>query len=151
MGKLIQNINDVAEKCFGTEVERLEHDVYKYTVCGAWIKWDEDSVTIGSIVEGSDEEFCRIFEYPFDSDEIDNWIADLEKLCHEAWKKANMNELMVNFGISGYIYFRTERDKTSEAIEEFYNAMENAGINCDNLFLESYELRDPDGEIIEEE
>lgn len=120
MGKLIQNINDVAEKCFGTTVDRLTRDVYRYTHCGAFIAWSESQVTIGSIVEGSDAEFWRSFEYPFDSDEIDHWIADLEKLCDEAWKKVNMNELLKNF------------------------------TNCDNLTLMSYELRDHDGNVIKE-
>lgn len=62
----------------------------------------------------------------------------------------NTNELMVCFGRSGYVYFETSCDDGYEAVEEFYTAMENAGISCDNLEAESWLLRDAHGEIIDE-
>lgn len=84
----INGINDLAN-CFGTTVDRLEHDLYKYTDCGAWIIWDDESVTIGSIVEGSDAEFDRRFVYPFESQEVSDWMDELEDLTDEAWHEAN--------------------------------------------------------------
>lgn len=150
MGFLLNNIEDVAAKAFGTTVDCLEHDVYKYTKCGAWIVWDDSSVTIGSIVEGSDAEFEKKFEYPIDSDEIDNWINDLEELCDEAWKEANLNELMVTLEGGEYLYFRTEGETLNEAKLEFYGALINSHINYDNVKFTSFVLRDPYGNDIEE-
>ena len=89
MGFLINNIQDVAEKIWGTTVHLLERDVYKNTDCGAWIRWSDDCVQIGSIVEGSDAEFDRTFKFPFDSDEMESWIDELETLTDEAWREAN--------------------------------------------------------------
>lgn len=84
----IRNIEDLATY-LGTTVDRLEHDVYKYTDCGAWITWNDESVTIGSIVEGSDAEFSETFSYPIDSVQIDIWFEELEELTDEAWHEAN--------------------------------------------------------------
>jgi len=84
----IRNINDLAEY-LNTTPEHLEHDVYKYTDCGAWIKWDDDSVTVGSIVEGSDAEFDNTLTFPFNASEYNEWIDELEQLCDEAWHEAN--------------------------------------------------------------
>lgn len=87
----INNITDLAEH-FGTEVDRLKHDLYKYTACGAWITWNEDSFMIGSIVEGSDAEFQKQFLFPVDSEKVDLWMDDLEILTDEAWHEANDDE-----------------------------------------------------------
>lgn len=84
----INNINDLAAH-MGTDVQRLEHDLYKYTACGAWITWDDTSVAVGSIVEGSDAEFSEFFVFPFPSETLDAWIQDLERMCDEAWHEAN--------------------------------------------------------------
>lgn len=86
---IINSIDDIV-KCKGLEKpEQLDHYVYKYTDCGAWITWDDTSVTIGSIVEGSDAEFSESFMFPVDSDELDAWVTELERLCDEAWHEAN--------------------------------------------------------------
>ena len=85
---IINNTNDLATY-FGTTLDHLERDIYKYTECGAWITWTDSSVSIGSIVEGSDAEFSETFQFPVDSDEIDNWMEELEELCDEAWHEAN--------------------------------------------------------------
>lgn len=149
MGFLINNIQDVAEKIWGTEVNHLEHDVYRNTDCGAWIRWSDDWVQVGSIVEGSDAEFDRTFEFPFDSDEMDHWMDELERLTSEAWRDANMNELMVCLVGGGYLYFKTESEDKYEATAEFITAMENAGINCDNIVIDHVELRDPWGNDVD--
>lgn len=85
---IINNIHDLAVH-FDTTVDELESDIYDYTDCGAWITWDDNSVTIGSIVEGSDAEFAESFQFPVDSDELDAWVAELERLCDDAWHEAN--------------------------------------------------------------
>ena len=85
---MIKNIEDFAKE-YGSEVRHLEKDIYKYTDCGAWIKWDEKSITIGSIVEGSDAEFSKTFLLPCKMEEIENWIEELEELCEDAWQEAN--------------------------------------------------------------
>lgn len=88
----INNIEDIVKGKGLERADQLDHYVYKYTDCGAWITWDEHSVTIGSIVEGSDAEFSETFCFPVDSDELDTWINQLEVLCDEAWHEANDEE-----------------------------------------------------------
>ena len=78
----INNIEDYA-KYLGTNVSQLERDVYKYTDCGAWIKWSDNDMTIGSIVEGSDAEFSYSFAFPTTTEEIDAWFDELERLTNE--------------------------------------------------------------------
>lgn len=85
------NIEDYA-KALETTVDRLEKDMYNYTDCGAWITWDEDGITIGSIVEGSDAEFEQSFAFPFEKEEVDIWIDELEHLVEDAWIEANGEE-----------------------------------------------------------
>ena len=63
--------------------------MYKYTNCGAWIRWNDDYMEIGSIVEGSDAEFSRTFKFPCIAKDVDNWLEELERLTDEAWQKAN--------------------------------------------------------------
>ena len=84
----IRNIEDLASY-LGTKVDSLEHDVYKYTACGAWIRWDSETVTVGSIVEGSDAEFSKTLAFPFESEAYEAWISELETLTDEAWTEAN--------------------------------------------------------------
>lgn len=91
MSKTIKNINDLAEY-LGTSVDHLRHDVYKYTACGAWIDWDDERVTVGSIVEGSDAEFCETLLFPFSSDSYDSMIAYLEDMTDYAWREVNNYE-----------------------------------------------------------
>lgn len=86
---VINNITDIVKGKGLETADQLNHHVYKYTDCGAWIAWDDNSVTIGSIVEGSDAEFQKSFTFPVDSDELDAWITELEQLCDEAWHEAN--------------------------------------------------------------
>lgn len=87
----LNNITDLAE-WYGTTPEHLEKAIYKGTECGAWIQWTEDTVTIGSIVEGSDAEFDETFTFPVESEEIEAWMQELEDLTDEAWHEANDEE-----------------------------------------------------------
>ena len=86
---VINNINDIVKGKGLENPDQLHHYVYKYTDCGAWINWNDTTVTIGSIVEGSDAEFSRTFTFPVDSDLLDAWLAELEDLTTGAWIEAN--------------------------------------------------------------
>lgn len=89
--KIINNIADLAV-AFDTTPERIGRTLYKNTECGAWIAWTDTTVTIGSIVEGSDAEFDQTFRFPVDLRDIEAWIDDLEALVDEAWREANGDE-----------------------------------------------------------
>ena len=54
MTKRVNSIEDFAEGL--CEVDALPKAIYKGTDCGAWIQWDDKSIKVGSIVEGSDAE-----------------------------------------------------------------------------------------------
>ena len=84
----INNIEEYASY-LGIPVDSLKRSIYKYTDCGAWIDWDDNRVTIGSIVEGSDAEFSKTFLFPVEVSRIDNWFDELERLTDEAWYEAN--------------------------------------------------------------
>ena len=84
----VNNIEEYASY-LGIPVDSLKHSVYKYTDCGAWIDWDDNRVTIGSIVEGSDAAFSKTFLFPVEVSRIDNWFDELERLTDEAWHEAN--------------------------------------------------------------
>lgn len=84
----IRNIWDLAEY-LNTTPGYLKRDVYDATECGAWIEWDDTTVKVGSVVEGSDAEYDRSFSFPFYASEYDTWIDELEQLTDAAWKEAN--------------------------------------------------------------
>lgn len=89
----IRNINDLAS-LFGTTPDHLEHAIYKGTSCGAWIQWNYTSVSIGSIVEGSDAEFSCRFSYPFESTAVFSWLDELDSLTTRAWNEANADDMV---------------------------------------------------------
>ena len=84
----IRNIWDLAEY-MNTTPGYMKRDVYDATECGAWIDWNDTSVTVGSIVEGSEAEFSNTFAFPFHASDYDTWMDELERLCDEAWHEAN--------------------------------------------------------------
>ena len=86
----INSINDYCDHV-GVDVQHIKRATYKYTDCGAWIEWDDDSISIGSIVEGSDAEFARTFHFPTTMEAIDAWFEELEYLTDEAWREANFD------------------------------------------------------------
>jgi hypothetical protein len=72
------------------EIEKYIRDsIYDNTCCGAWFQFDVLGFTIGSIVEGSDAEFSKSFNFPVESLEIESWINELEDLTDDEWNKAN--------------------------------------------------------------
>ncbi len=88
---VIKNIEDLCSYMNTTE-KSLKKDLYKNTDCGAWIEWTEKTVTIGSIVEGSDAEFDETFTFPTTSEAIEDWLDELERLTDRAWLEANCPE-----------------------------------------------------------
>lgn len=52
---LLQTIADL----YGVEPDarRIDRAVYKGTDCGAWVRFDEEGIVVGTIIEGSDAEF----------------------------------------------------------------------------------------------
>lgn len=56
-----------------------------------------------------------------------------------------MNELMISIIGGSWIYYKTKQDNADKALTEFSELCDNSGINIDNLEIESYELRDVDG------
>ena len=103
----IKNINDLCEYRGATDTHELERDMYKYTDCGAWITWDDRKVSVGSIVEGSEAEFSESFFFPFDSNDFDNWVEELERLTDEAWHEANDEDYL---GDGDFSYFCNTMD-----------------------------------------
>lgn len=93
----INNIEEYASY-LGIPVDSLKRSIYKYTDCGAWIDWDDNRVTIGSIVEGSDAEFSKTFLFPVEVSRIDNWLDELERLTDEAWHEANDEQVQQHEG-----------------------------------------------------
>jgi hypothetical protein len=86
---MINNINDLAKK-FGMNVEQFERSIYKYTACGAWIKWTDKKVLLGSIVEGSDAEITAPpLKFPFTMDEFEKTLQFVEDEADMLWHEAN--------------------------------------------------------------
>ena len=56
-----------------------------------------------------------------------------------------MNELKVEFGNAGYIYYETEKKTAFSAYDEFIECLRSNGINDDNLRPSYAVLRDRDG------
>lgn len=86
---VLNNISELARWYGVDNEERLPKAMYKGTECGAWIQWDNATVSIGSIVEGSDAEFAESFTFPVSSETIEEWLEELEDLCDQAWREAN--------------------------------------------------------------
>ena len=89
---MIHNIAELAEE-YGTTVDRLKRDIYKYTACGAYIDWNEKQVCLGSIVEGTDTEIeASPLEFPFEMDEFWNTLKWVEANADHAWHERNDEE-----------------------------------------------------------
>lgn len=60
-----------------------------------------------------------------------------------------MNEVKIEFGKAGYIYYETDEDTAVWAVDEALNCMKNNGINVDNLHPTEAVLRDANGNDID--
>ena len=64
-------------------VGRIGKGIFKGTCCGAWVRFDELCIMVGTIVEGSDAEYSeRVDISGLDTDE------DGERLLHERFSAA---------------------------------------------------------------
>lgn len=60
-----------------------------------------------------------------------------------------MNELMVVYEGGQWTYFRTEQEVADEALTEYEETLDNAGINSDNMNICEVVLRNKQGENID--
>ena len=69
----------------------IKHGVYRYTDCGAWIKFNDRGIKLGSIVEGSD---CGADDIELRWKEIPTkfWesLQAIEDQCELIWDWANV-------------------------------------------------------------
>jgi hypothetical protein len=70
------------------EPERIDRAVYKGTSCGAWVRFDEKGIAVGTIVEGSDAEFSK----RIDLSGIDTDEAGEAELNRRFWAALQMCE-----------------------------------------------------------
>lgn len=86
---MVNNIQELADQV-GTNVEGLEKAIYKGTDCGAWIRQEENSVVMGSIVEGSDAETETFtLTFPFEMDTFWKTLQIIEDEADMLWHEAN--------------------------------------------------------------
>lgn len=115
-------INNIKEFCdlWGVDEDTLEHAVYKGTSCGAWIHWDDKSLTIGAIVEGSDAEYSKEFQFPCHLRDIEEWFEELEDLCDKAWREANLTpyRIFLNDNNVGVFYGENEEDALDQLAKD---------------------------------
>ena len=52
------------------DANKIERAIYKGTSCGAWVKFDEKGIIVGTIVEGSDAEYNERIELHEDEKEL---------------------------------------------------------------------------------
>lgn len=62
-------------------------------------------------------------------------------------EKMYPNEIMVK--LKGYIYFPTNCETADKALDQMLDALENAGVNIDNLDIGDVELRNDEGSTID--
>lgn len=75
--------------------DEIKEEIYDATDCGAWFTFNEEdnSVQVGSIVEGSDAEFSMPpITFPFNTRQIVQSIEHLENLVEDAWNEANQED-----------------------------------------------------------
>jgi|DEB0MinimDraft_10_1074344.scaffolds.fasta_scaffold02325_5 hypothetical protein len=87
---MIKNNQELLDEIGVDTVAQAEKAIYKGTDCGAWIQCEEDGVTVGSIVEGSDAEVTRDkLEYPIEVKEFWDCVEDVNSEACELWEEAN--------------------------------------------------------------
>lgn len=65
---------------------RIDRAVYKNTDCGAWIRFDEQGIKVGTIVEGSDAEYSERIDLT-DCDTTDDGAALVNARVWEALQR----------------------------------------------------------------
>lgn len=97
---IIRNTEDLAEYLSVTVgkykdklKEAIASRVYKNTDCGAWVKFTETGIILGSIVEGSEAEVdTDELTFPFTSEDYEKTIEHIECEVDILWREANCEE-----------------------------------------------------------
>lgn len=87
--RIIANAADLLELFDVDSFGELDRAIYEQTECGAWIRSDESSVTIGTMVEGSDAEVTTALAYPFVDEALFDALMWLEDVADKLWVEAN--------------------------------------------------------------
>ena len=70
--------------------EGVKRRVYKDTECGAWIEFDPDGISLGSIVEGCDTGTASYpLKYPFTAADYEAAIEAVEEDADAIWMEYN--------------------------------------------------------------
>ena len=88
-GGLVRPIYELLRHDLGDEPSRWPKAIYKGTDCGAWFKMDGLTVTVGSIVEGSDAEFSDSLTYPFSRKSFWELVQSINDAACAAWDEAH--------------------------------------------------------------
>lgn len=92
MEKVINNLNELSIN-LDTPIEGIKRTIYKFTNCGAWIKFCDDGIKLGSIVEGSDFETQTYkLTYPFLMNKFWNILQKIEEEASILWDEANREQ-----------------------------------------------------------
>lgn len=67
--------------------QQIDWMIYKGTDCGAWFKFTETGVQIGSIVEGSDATFDDVLNYPFTVEQFGELVDAINAQACDAWQE----------------------------------------------------------------
>ncbi len=74
----------------GATEEVAKKAVYKGTACGAWLEFKDDSVVVGSIVEGVDYGTDSYpLKYPFGEDDFWSALTVVESEANEIWRRTH--------------------------------------------------------------
>jgi hypothetical protein len=91
----MSKVNNIAEflkkRGLGeTNMNLVKRNVYKYTNCGAFINWNDESIIINSIVEGVNsgtENYTLTF--PFEINEFWNALGKVKKEAERIWNETH--------------------------------------------------------------
>ncbi|MCU0613257.1 MAG: hypothetical protein MUE60_15915 [Candidatus Eisenbacteria bacterium] len=87
---------DVLDWLGADSEESAARAIYKATECGAWIRFEDDGIALGSIVEGSDAEvgpYHLKYADDFEPAEVDNLLDDINAEADVLWHEANDYDL----------------------------------------------------------
>lgn len=89
--------------------------------------------------------------------QINGSVEEFEEYVNSGFRNGNEveyeeyvnNELMVDFGSSGYIYFKTKAKNCLDAATDLMHKLESVGVNTDNFDPLQYRLDNEDGKQID--
>lgn len=107
---VVKNAYDLAVAAYAAEksipedkVQRyISSHLFKFTTCGAWIKFNEGGVEVGSIVEGTDVETAsHTLGYPFTLGEYYSIVEQVENEARYIWSQTHGCEQCEQDGYEG--------------------------------------------------